>query len=37
MKILCKQGFHHMLYTYFEDYLINCSMAFVLNNQTLPE
>ena len=36
-KILRKQGFHHTLCKYFEDYLINRSTAFVFNNQTLPE
>ena len=36
-KILYKQRFHHTLYAYFEDYLVNCSTAFVFNNQTLPE
>ena len=36
-KILRKQGFHHTLCAYFEDYLINRSTAFVFNNQTLPE
>ena len=36
-KILHKQGFHHTLCAFFKDYLVNRSMAFVFNNQTLPE
>ena len=36
-KIFRKQGFHHTLCTYFEDYLVNRSTAFIFNNQTLPE
>ena len=36
-KILRKQGFHHTLCTYFEDYLVNRNTAFIFNNQTLPE